>query len=76
MTVASVAKKTYDGLDFKFMEDYIRTLANADAIMAKYKSVKKMAKDCDTKTYPMTKKWFLDICLYIICLRYLGVMMI
>lgn len=53
------AKKTYDGLDFKFMEDYIATLANAKALITEYEAVKKMAKDCGTKTYPLTKKWFL-----------------
>ena len=27
--------------------------------MKKYEAVKQMAKDCDTKVYPLTKKWFL-----------------
>lgn len=53
------AKQTYDGLDFSFMEAYIETLADAALKMAEYKAVKKMAKDCGTKPYPMTKKWFL-----------------
>ena len=53
------AKQTYDGLDFPFMEAYIETLADATLKMAEYKAVKKMAKDCGTKPYPMTKKWFL-----------------
>lgn len=53
------AKKTYDGLDFPFMEAYIETLPNAMDVMAEYKAVKKMANDCGTKTYPLTKKWFL-----------------
>ena len=59
-TKSTKAKKTYDGLDFKFMEDYISTLDNAVALMKKYEAVKQMAKDCDTKVYPLTKKWFLD----------------
>ena len=54
------AKKTYDGLDFKFMEDFISTLDAPKEMMAKYNAVKKMAKDCGTKVYPLTKKWFLD----------------
>ena len=58
-TKSTKAKKTYDGLDFKFMEDYISTLDNAVALMKKYEAVKQMAKDCDTKVYPLTKKWFL-----------------
>ena len=53
------AKKTYDGLDFKFMEDYIATLDHSKAMIVEYKAVKQMAKDCGTKTYPLTKKWFL-----------------
>jgi len=53
-------KRTYDGLDFPFMEAYITTLDNAKEMMDEYKAVKKMAKDCGTKTYPLTKKWFLD----------------
>lgn len=59
-TKSTKAKKTYDGLDFKFMEDFISTLDAAKEMMAKYNAVKKMAKDCGTKVYPLTKKWFLD----------------
>ncbi len=53
------AKQTYDGLDFPFMEAYIETLSNAKLKMAEYEAVKQKAKDCSTKPYPMTKKWFL-----------------
>ena len=53
------SKRTYDGLDFTFMEDFISTLTNAKEMMAEYKAVKKMADDCGTKAYPLTKKWFL-----------------
>ena len=38
------AKKTYEGLDFTFMENYLATLANAEEISKKYKEVKAMAK--------------------------------
>ncbi len=55
---ATSAKKTYEGMDFKFMEDYIATFEDA-ALAHEYESVKQMAKKCGTKAYPLTKKWFL-----------------
>lgn len=54
------AKTTYKGLDYSFMEAYISTLDNADAVLDDYKAVKNMAKTCGTKAYPLTKKWFLN----------------
>lgn len=57
---ATKAKRTYDGLDFSFMEAYIGTLENAKDMMAEYKAVKQMAEKHETKVYPLTKKWFLD----------------
>ena len=54
------SKRTYDGMDFAFMENYIATLDNAVEMQAEYAAVKKMAKDCGTKTYPLAKKWFLE----------------
>lgn len=53
------AKRTYDGMDFKFMEAYIATQKIADQLMKEYKAVKKMAKASNTSVYPFTKKWFL-----------------
>ena len=53
------AKKTYDGLDFPFMCAYILTRSNSDILMKEYEEVKKIAKSSGTKTYPLTKKWFL-----------------
>ena len=55
---ATSAKKTYEGMDFKFMEDYIATFEDS-TLAHEYESVKEMAKKCGTKTYPLTKKWFL-----------------
>ena len=52
------SKRTYEGMDFKFMEDYIATFEDASMVKA-YEAVKQMAKDCGTKSYPLTKKWFL-----------------
>lgn len=57
---ATKAKRTYNGLDFPFMEAYIATCPNADAVLADYKAVKKKAEDCGTRAYPLTKKWFLN----------------
>lgn len=53
------AKRTYDGLDFPFMEAYILTQSDSDTLMAEYKSVKAMAKSCGSNVYALTKKWFL-----------------
>ncbi len=52
-------KRTYDGMDFQFIEDFISTLSNAKERMAEYEAVKKYAKECKTKVYPLTKNWFL-----------------
>lgn len=56
---ATKAKRTYEGMDVKFIKDYIATLDNAKDVMVEYDAVQKMAKDCDTKAFPLTKKWFL-----------------
>ena len=56
---ATKAKRTYEGMDTKFIKDYIATLDNAKVVMVEYNAVQKMAKDCDTKAFPLTKKWFL-----------------
>ena len=53
------AKRTYEGMDFKFMEDYIRIQTKAAAIMAEYNSVKQCAKENKISVYPFVKKWFL-----------------
>lgn len=53
------AKRTYDGMDFKFMEDFIATQANAEVLRKEFEAVKKKAVECGTKKYPLTKKWFL-----------------
>ena len=55
---ATKAKRTYNGLDFPFMEAYIATFEDETMVKA-YEAVKKMAEDCGTKAYPLVKKWFL-----------------
>ena len=52
-------KRSYEGMNTKFIKDYISTLDNAADMMAEYNAVQKMAKDCSTSAYPLTKKWFL-----------------
>ena len=53
------ATRTYNGMDFPFMEAYIQTRVNAEQIMAEYEAVKQMAEDANISVYPFTKKWFL-----------------
>lgn len=54
------AKRSYEGMDYKFMKDYIVTFENAAALLKEYEAVKQMAEKHETKVYPLTKKWFLD----------------
>ena len=58
-TKTTKAKRTYEGMDYKFMEDYIATFEDETMVKA-YKAVKQMAEDCGTKAYPLVKKWFLS----------------
>ena len=53
------AKRTYDGLDFDFMEAYIEMKTDAQKLKNEYESVKQMAVNCGSSKYPLTKKWFL-----------------
>ena len=57
-TKTTKAKRTYEGMDYKFMEDYIATFED-DTMVKQYKAVKEMAESRGTKAYPLTKKWFL-----------------
>ena len=57
-TKTTKAKRTYEGMDYKFMEDYIATFEDETMVKA-YNAVKKMAEDCGTKAYPLVKMWFL-----------------
>ena len=54
------AKRTYEGLDFKFMEAYIDTKDKREDLMKDYKSIKDTAEKTHLAKYPLTKKWFLD----------------
>ena len=50
-------KKTYKGLTFQTMLDYIRTQTNSEDKIKAYNAVRRIAKvkGCE---YPLTKKWF------------------
>lgn len=54
------AKRTYNGMDFDFMKDFISIQKNSEQVMKEYNEVKKMAEDTGRSVYPFTKKWFLD----------------
>ena len=52
-------KRTYFGMDFKFMEAYISLQSNSEILNKEYNSVKAYAKKQKLSVYPFTKKWFL-----------------
>ena len=55
------AKRDYNGMDFKFMEEYIKYVKNNDELlMNEYKRVKDFAKAEGISKYPFTKKWFIN----------------
>ncbi len=51
-------KKTYHGLSFKTMEEFISTQENKEEMLKKFKKVMEVAEAKGAK-YPLTKKWFL-----------------
>ena len=53
-------KKTYHGLNFKFMETYISIQPNKNDLMVRYENAKSIAKSSNIKVYPLVKKWFLE----------------
>lgn len=54
----TVEKKSYNGLTFKRMEDYIKTQTNSEANLKAFVDVQRIAEAKGGK-YPLTKKWFL-----------------
>lgn len=52
-------KKSYSGLTYEFMENYILSHDNADAIYAEYLELRLIAQ-CHSISYPQIKKWFLN----------------
>lgn len=57
--VRNEKKKTYNGLDFDKMEEYIKTQPNSEKNLQTFEAVKRVAK-AKGSMYPLTKKWFLD----------------
>lgn len=55
-------KETYRGLTYAYMERYIESHENADAIMAEYKELR-LISECHGKArrYPAIKRWFLKM---------------
>ena len=51
-------KKTYNGLTFETMEEYISTQENSKEKLIEFKAIMKVAK-AKGAMYPLTKKWFL-----------------
>lgn len=51
-------KKTYHGLSFETMADYIKTQSNSEERLMEFEAVKRIAEIKGSK-YPLTKKWFL-----------------
>ena len=52
-------KRTYSGMNFKFMIAYIRMQPDAEMLMKKYEAVKRQAQNNGAPVYPIVKKWFL-----------------
>ena len=52
-------KNTHDGMDFKFMEEYISIQKNSEILLMEYLSVKAFYKKAKMAIYPKMKKWFL-----------------
>ena len=57
--IKSIEKKTYSGLTFAKMKDYIETQPDSDKMLKKFAAVQRIAKAKGSR-YPLTKKWFLN----------------
>ena len=55
----TIEKKTYSGLTFEKMMDYIKTQPDSDKMMIKFAAVQRISK-AKGSLYPLTKKWFLN----------------
>lgn len=51
-------KKTYHGLTFETMKDYIETQPSSEIMLARFAAVKRIAK-AKGSLYPSVKEWFL-----------------
>ena len=57
---STTAKRTYNGLNFKFMEEYFLTQKNTVALVNEYINNRKIARATGRSEFPFTKKWFLN----------------
>lgn len=55
----NAAKECYRGLTYKYMEEYIASHENAEALRKKYDELRLLA-ECHSIRYPTIKKWFLN----------------
>lgn len=58
IVIKSSERKTYNGLTFDRMAEYIKTQPNSENRMREFEAVKTIAEAKGSK-YPLTKKWFL-----------------
>ena len=56
--ITTIQKKSYSGLTFKRMADYIMTQPNSEDNLTEFAKVMTIAEAKGSK-YPLTKKWFL-----------------
>lgn len=54
------AKRTYTGLNYKFMEEFFLTQKNSKELVDEYINNRKIARATGRIEFPFTKKWFLD----------------
>lgn len=59
VAIKTIEKKSYSGLTFEKMTDYIKTQPDSDKMMIKFEAVQRIAK-AKGGLYPLTKKWFLN----------------
>ena len=53
-------KEAFKGLDYTFMEEYMKYKNATNAIWEKYKHMRLMA-GCHSRRFPIVKKWFLEL---------------
>ncbi len=59
IVIRNIEKKTYCGLTFEKMSEYIKTQPESEKMLIKFEAVQRVAK-AKNSLYPLTKKWFLN----------------
>ncbi len=57
---SATAKRTYNGLNEKFITEYISIQVEAKALAKERADIEKWAKETKRKVFPAVKSWFLD----------------